>query len=112
MDSHDPPAPTAASVDGHTDALPGGDRHTWRPAAHVIRICKLESCQTDGDRELQQDLEARLAIGVDERTADGSISFEALECAGLCDLKQAVSIDGQPVVGRGAVLRGVDDLLG
>lgn len=112
MDSHDPPLPTAADVDGHADGLPSAEGRSLRSSTHVIRICKLESCQSDGDRELTQALEARLGIGVDARTPDGSISLEALECVDLCDFKEAVTIDDQPVVGRGAVLRAVDDLLG
>ena len=74
-------------------------------------MCRLDSCQGDDGRELAQAIEERLGIAFDERTADGAISLESLECVGLCGLRQAVTIDDEPVVGRDAVLRAVDDLL-
>ena len=112
MDDHDPRAATAPSPDGHAGTLPHAPRQRWRPPAHRVRICKLTSCQPDGGQELAQALEERLGIRVDERTADGSISLEALECVGLCDIPQAANIDDEPVMGREAVLRAVDELLG
>ena len=47
----------------------------------------------------------------DERTAEEPISLEALECIGLCDIRQAATIDDEPVIGLSRVLRAVDELL-
>lgn len=71
----------------------------------------LDECQDDGGRELRQAIEERLGIGMDERTEDGSISLEGLDCVGLCGIRQSLIIDDEPVIGRAAVLRAVDDLL-
>jgi NADH:ubiquinone oxidoreductase subunit E len=86
-------------------------RPRWRPPEHRIRVCKLTSCQPDGGSELMQALEERLGIKVDERTPDGRISLEALECVGLCDIPQSANIDDEPVMGLESVLRFVDGLL-
>ena len=112
MDDQDPRATTPPGTDGSAAALPHTTSHHAYPPAHRVRICTLTSCQPDGGHELIRALEERLGIRVDERTADGSISLEALECVGLCDIPQAANIDDEPVMGREAVLRAVDDLLG
>ena len=87
------------------------NRTSWRPPAHRVRFCKLASCQPDAGAELAGALEARLGISVDERTADNSISLEALECIGLCDMRQAATVDDEPLIGLDSVLRKVDELL-
>ena len=81
----------------------------WRPPTHHVRVCLLEDCAAQDD-ELMRALEQRLGISVDERTADG-IALEGLDCIGLCDIKQAVLIDDEPVIGRDAVLAAVDRLV-
>ena len=95
-------------------AVPGtpGARRVGRRPKHVVRICTLEPCYTDADRELTRALEARLGFGLDERSADGSIRFEALECVGLCDIEEAVLIDDAPVIGRRAIMEAIDDFSG
>lgn len=108
MDQHDPDLPTAPAAE---DAHPALGRARWRPPAHRIRICTLDDCQANGGRELMAAISERLGVGVDERTADGSISFEALECVGMCGIWRSVTIDDEPVVGQDAVLRAVDRLL-
>lgn len=102
------PDPSPTTVDTSAD---GEDPIVRRPK-HVIRICTLEPCYTAADRELTEMLEARLGLGLDERSADGSIRFEALECIGLCDIGEAVTIDDLPVIGRRAVMQATDDILG
>lgn len=83
----------------------------WRPPAHRVRFCQLDSCQPDGGSALRSALEARLGIATNERTADGSISLEALDCIGLCDIRQATTVDDMPVIGLESALRAVDELL-
>ncbi len=111
MNSQDPEPSTDPSPGDHADTPPGPESRRWRLPAHRIRLCRLESCATDGSGELARAIEDRLGIRLDERTADGAISLESLECVGLCGISQAVTIDDEPVVGRDAVLRAVDDLL-
>lgn len=111
MDEQTTRSPTCQE-DGDLDAArTGADARVWRPPAHVVRFCVLRSCQPDGGEELARLLEARLGVAVDRRVYDGSISLEALECIGLCDIPQAVTIDDEPIIGRDAVLRAADALL-
>ena len=74
-------------------------------------MCTLAPCYTESDSDLAQAIGARLGIGMDERTADGSIRFEVLDCIGLCDIPASVLIDDEPVVGQAAVLDAIDELL-
>jgi NADH:ubiquinone oxidoreductase subunit E len=92
--------------------LPAGSRRTAhiRPA-HIIRMCTLVPCYADADAELARAIGARLGIGMDERTADGAIGFEVLDCIGLCDIPASVLIDDEPVVGQEAVLDAIDELV-
>ena len=111
MDSQDPQPSATPRPDDDTDTRADTGRRGWRLPDHHIRICRLDSCQADDGRELAQALEERLGIKLDERTPDGAISLESLECIGLCDIRQSVTIDDEPVIGRDKVLRAVDDLL-
>lgn len=111
MDDQDPRVPAITSTDGTAPADEGAAPRRWRLPAHHVRVCLVESCQGEDGRELTRALEERLGIKLEERTPDGEISLEGLECIGLCGMKEAVLIDDQPVVGRDAVLRAVDDLL-
>ena len=86
-------------------------RRSLRRPAHQVRVCLVASCQPEGGRELVKALEQRLGIGLEERSADGAIALEGLECIGLCEVPDAVLIDDEPVVSRDAVLRAVDELL-
>ena len=45
------------------------------------------------------------------RTADNSISLEALEGSGMSEMRQAATLDDPPVFGLDPVLRKVDELL-
>lgn len=87
------------------------ERSSWRLPAHRIRLCRLESCQPDGAGELAKAIEDRVGSVFDERMASGAISLESLACIGLCGLRDAVTIDDEPVMGWDKVLRAVDDLL-
>jgi NADH:ubiquinone oxidoreductase subunit E len=87
------------------------ERSGWRLPAHRIRVCRLESCQGEDGGELAKAIEERAGSRFDERMASGAISLESLECVGLCGMRDAVTIDDEPVVGWDKVLRAVDDLL-
>ncbi len=108
---NDRTAPVSPSADRSSGRRAPSSPGRWRPPAHRVRFCKLSSCQPDAGAELAAALEARLGIDVDERTADNAISLEALECIGLCDIPQAVTVDELPVIGLESVLKAVDDLL-
>jgi NADH:ubiquinone oxidoreductase subunit E len=111
MNRQDPQPSTGPSPHPPAGTALDPESRRWRPPAHRIRLCRLESCEAEGRVELAQAIEDRLGIKFDERTADGAISLESLECIGLCGMSQAVTIDDEPVLGRDAVLRALDDLL-
>ena len=89
-----------------SDRTPGW----WRPAAHYVRVCLTPTCEANGGGELTCALEERLGIGLDGRTAGDAIALEGLECIGLCGIEWAILIDDQPVVGRDAIMRSLDEL--
>lgn len=111
MDSQDRQVSGAAGASDQSQAITAATGRGWHPPAHHVRVCLVASCQSDDDRELMRAIEERLGIKVDERTPDGAISLEGLECIGLCGIHEAVLIDDVPIMGRDAVLRAVEELL-
>ena len=69
------------------------------PGRTVVRICQAEACQAMGSRELTHHAEQTLGIGLNETSADGRHSLEAVYCLGNCACSPAVMIDGR-VLGR------------
>lgn len=69
------------------------------PAAHTLKLCRAEACQSRGAERLAQQAQRALGTGFGEATADGSIQLEAVYCLGLCSVAPAAMIDGR-VVGR------------
>lgn len=111
MDDHATAPSTEPNPTASDDAPSQESTGTWRMPEHRVRFCTLESCQPDGGRELARLLEERLGVKVEEQIYDGSTRLEALECIGLCDMRQAVLIDDEPVIGLSAVMRTIDELL-
>jgi formate dehydrogenase subunit gamma len=62
--------------------------------AHVIKICRSESCQAMGGAMLGPRAEYALGCRFGETTADGRVTLEAVYCLGNCALSPAVMIDG------------------
>jgi formate dehydrogenase subunit gamma len=75
------------------------DFRTAPPGRHVVKICQAESCQSMGSRALTAHAERKLGVRLDETTADGEITLEAVYCLGNCACSPALMIDGQ-VYGR------------
>lgn len=69
------------------------------PGRRVLRLCRAESCQAAGSRELERHAQRRLGIGFGETTPDGSVTLEAVYCLGLCACSPAAMLD-QEVHGR------------
>ncbi|MCC7321081.1 MAG: NAD(P)H-dependent oxidoreductase subunit E [Rubellimicrobium sp.] len=74
-------------------------RREPRPA-HVVRLCRAESCQAQGGRALEAEVKERLAGRAD-------VLFEDVYCLGLCACGPAAMVDGE-LVGRAEA----DDLCG
>lgn len=72
---------------------------TTPPGTHTLQICRAESCQSMGSRDLE--VHAKVALGIDyhQTTADGAISLEPVYCLGNCACSPAVRV-GDEVQGR------------
>ncbi len=63
------------------------------PAAHTIKICQAEACQSLGARKLTKDIEAKYGTTVGSRTSDNRVELEAIYCLGLCAVGPSVQVD-------------------
>ena len=66
---------------------------TSPPGSHVVQICRAESCQAMGARQLEGHAKKRLRIDYHQTTADGRITLEPVYCLGNCACSPSVSID-------------------
>jgi len=67
------------------------------PGHHVLKLCRAESCQSNGGVELADRLLARLGIDWGGTTADRSLTVEPVYCLGLCACSPAALLDGEPM---------------
>lgn len=72
---------------------------TTPPGKHTLQICRAESCQSMGSRELEAHAKATLGIDYHQTTTDGAISLEPVYCLGNCACSPAVRV-GDEVQGR------------
>ena len=79
------------------------------PGRHTIHLCRAESCQSMGARNLEAHAKQRLGVDFHQTTGSGSFSFEPVYCLGNCACSPAVMIDGE-LYGRVTPDR-FDDLL-
>ncbi|MEZ5520150.1 MAG: formate dehydrogenase subunit gamma [Dokdonella sp.] len=79
------------------------------PGRHVLRLCRAEACQAMGARGLEAHLRARLGIGFNETTADGTLTLEPVYCLGNCACAPSAMLDDR-VHGRLSVER-IDTLI-
>ncbi|MBM87688.1 MAG: formate dehydrogenase subunit gamma [Gammaproteobacteria bacterium] len=66
---------------------------TTPPGRHTIQICRAESCQAMGGRELEKYAKQLLGIDFRQTTADGQITLEAVYCLGNCACSPAIRVD-------------------
>lgn len=72
------------------------DLFRTKPAGKkIVFICRAESCQAMGSRELE--VHAKIVLGIDyhETTADGAVSLEPVYCLGNCACSPAIMINEQ-----------------
>ncbi|WP_298609117.1 formate dehydrogenase subunit gamma [uncultured Thiothrix sp.] len=72
---------------------------TTPPGKHTLQICRAESCQSMGSRDLEAHAKAALGIDYHQTTTDGAISLEPVYCLGNCACSPAVRV-GDEVQGR------------
>ncbi|MBL4928228.1 formate dehydrogenase subunit gamma [Fuscibacter oryzae] len=71
-----------------------------KPAgAHVLKLCRAESCQSVGADRVADHARKELGIEWHETTKDGKITLEPVFCLGLCACGPAAIVDGK-LVGR------------
>ena len=70
-----------------------------KPGKHTLQICLGTACYLKGSGDLIQGLEAHLGVGVNQTTADGEFSLEAVRCVGCCGLAP-VMVSGKEVFGK------------
>ncbi|MDD9889436.1 MAG: formate dehydrogenase subunit gamma [Gammaproteobacteria bacterium] len=69
--------------------------HFFRSAPagrHTIQICRAESCQAMGSRELEKHARQSLGIEFHQTTADGQITLEPVYCLGNCACSPAIRV--------------------
>ena len=69
------------------------------PGKHTIHLCRAESCQAMGGKQLEKHVKTRLGIDFHETTSDGKFSLEPVYCLGNCACSPAMQID-EEIFGR------------
>lgn len=72
---------------------------TQEPGKYVLEICRAESCQAVGGRQLEAQAKAALDIDWHQTTRDGQITLEPIYCLGNCACSPSVRV-GKEVYGR------------
>jgi NADH-quinone oxidoreductase subunit E len=60
---------------------------------HLVEVCTNLSCALVGAQRVVEAFESELGVSVGETTADGEVTFRAVECLGGCGYAPVVSID-------------------
>jgi len=64
---------------------------------HVVKVCRAESCQSRGGREIGDRIAALLGLKWYETSSDGRVTLEPVYCLGLCTMGPNAMVDGKPV---------------
>ena len=70
-----------------------------QPGKQTIHLCRAESCQAMGGKNLEHHIKNRLGIDFHETTTDGKFSLEPVYCLGNCACSPAMQI-GTEIYGR------------
>ncbi|MGZ5049722.1 MAG: formate dehydrogenase subunit gamma [Methylobacter sp.] len=62
------------------------------PGKQTIHLCRAESCQAMGGKQLEQHAKNKLGIDFHETTADGKFTLEPVYCLGNCACSPAMQI--------------------
>lgn len=68
---------------------------TTPPGRHIVQVCRAESCQSMGGRDLESHAKTTLNIDYHQTTADGAITLEPVYCLGNCAASPALRIDSK-----------------
>ncbi len=67
--------------------------------AHMLKLCRAESCQSMGADRVAAHAQQALGIAWHETTPDGRVTLEPVFCLGLCACGPAAIVDGK-LIGR------------
>jgi formate dehydrogenase subunit gamma len=70
-----------------------------QPGKKTIHLCRAESCQAMGGKNLENHVKNSLGIDFHETTTDGKFSLEPVYCLGNCACSPAMQI-GTEIYGR------------
>jgi NADH-quinone oxidoreductase subunit E len=62
---------------------------------HLVEVCTNLSCALVGAQRVVEAFEAELGVRAGETTADGEVTFRAVECLGGCGYAPVVSVDSR-----------------
>lgn len=65
------------------------------PGTYPIQICMGTACYLKGGEDIIQEFENLLGVGVNNTSADGLFSLEAVRCIGCCGLAPVITIKGE-----------------
>lgn len=65
--------------------------------AHVVKLCRAESCQARGGAAIEAAMAARLGVEMGGTSGDGRVTLEPVYCLGLCSIGPNALVDGRPV---------------
>jgi NADH-quinone oxidoreductase subunit E len=68
---------------------------TTEPGRNQLAVCMGTACYLKGAKELIEEVENLLGIGVDETTEDGEFTMEAVRCVGCCGLAPVLTVNGE-----------------
>ena len=76
---------------------------------HVIEVCRAESCQAMGGRDIEDAFKSKLGLDWGQTSADKQVTLEPVYCLGNCACSPSVRI-GKNIYGR-VNQRQVDQLI-
>ena len=66
---------------------------------HVVEVCRAESCQAKGGREVEAAIKELLGVDYEGTTEDGKVTLEAVYCLGNCACSPSIKV-GQQIYGQ------------
>jgi len=66
-----------------------------KPGKHIVQICRAESCQAMGSKQLESHAKQCMGVDYHQTTASGEFTLEPVYCLGNCALSPAVMIDDE-----------------
>ena len=73
--------------------------HAQPVGRHVVEVCRAESCQAVGGRDLEAHAKARLGVDWGQTTMDGAFTLVPVYCLGNCACSPSVRV-GDEIHGR------------